>query len=999
MPKEDCKTEKSIDSIDENVLKKYDILKKVGKGAYGVVFKGRCKKYKNIVAVKKIFGAFQNCTDAQRTFREIIFLYELNGHDNIIKLIDVIKAKNDNDIYLVFDFMETDLHEVIKADLLEEIHKKYIIYQLLRALKYIHSGGLLHRDIKPSNILVNSECHIKVADFGLARSISTHINENKIPVLTDYVATRWYRAPEILLGSTNYTEGVDMWSLGCIMGELLCGKPLFTGNSTMNQLEKIIQVIGKPNKKDIEDIRSSFAEKIISSFVDLKKKNLKDICYKASNESLDLLEKLLQFNPSKRISAANALKHKYVEEFHSLIDEPTCRHMIRVPINDNAKYKVNFYRNVVYFVITRRKKLYKNIMNQGGTKKEEKNDEYYRRDKDKKKCIRENNKLHMEDKVYNNRMIFSQGDKHEYIIGEQKKYKIYDEIHVDTSKKIDSINKEHVILNSNDITYVDKRKKTKVEPIYKERGKMKKDKIGNVYYKDGERRVLYKDRKKESITNFTTATTVSKSDDAEVEMSQMEINGIELSEMKEQIKEKTKEQIKEKTKEQIKEKTKEQIKKQIKEQMKGKIKEQMKEQIKKTQNNISNISIGNNIMSSTISATEPNSRNYFINKKTVESFHTKERKNNDVLFHSDNKKVIFFKEKSKIKNYNSEKKKLKYKVFYGFKKSYEKEQNGHHYLETKCSKTQLGKKDGNNYYHSTEDKRNKKYVDGSNKKYVHGSSKKYVHGSSKKYVHGSSKKYVDGGNKKYVDGGNKKYVDGGNKKYVDGGNKKYVHGSSKKYVDGGNKKYVDGGNKKYVDGSSKKYVDGSSKKYVDGSSKKYVDGGNKKYVDGGNKKYVDGSSKKYVDESNKKYVNGSNKKYGGGNNKKYIHNNNHFNNNYYYYSRRGSLKNLNREEDNCSERTWKNTAKLHLPLVINKSTKPLNTLSQSYYNKDEENKYMNNSMLKKELKKKIWRHLIDNENKKNEDMTDYVYNPIVNKTEKNHKRINFKYDEKKKTEE
>lgn len=249
MPKEDCKTEKSIDSIDENVLKKYDILKKVGKGAYGVVFKGRCKKNKNIVAVKKIFGAFQNCTDAQRTFREIIFLYELNGHDNIIKLMDVIKAKNDNDIYLIFDFMETDLHEVIKADLLEEIHKKYIIYQLLRALKYIHSGGLLHRDIKPSNILVNSECHIKVADFGLARSISTHVNENKVPILTDYVATRWYRAPEILLGSTHYTEDVDMWSLGCIMGELLCGKPLFTGNSTMNQLEKIIQVIGKPNKK------------------------------------------------------------------------------------------------------------------------------------------------------------------------------------------------------------------------------------------------------------------------------------------------------------------------------------------------------------------------------------------------------------------------------------------------------------------------------------------------------------------------------------------------------------------------------------------------------------------------------------------------------------------------------------------------------------------------------------------------------------------------------
>lgn len=263
------------DNIDEHVLKKYDIIKKIGKGAYGIVFKARCRKYKKIVAVKKIFGAFQNSTDAQRTFREIMFLHQLNGHDNIIKLLDVMRAKNDQDIYLVFEYMETDLHEVIRADILEEVHKKYIIYQLLRALKYMHSGLLLHRDIKPSNILLNSECHLKICDFGLARSISTEVNENKIPVLTDYVATRWYRAPDILLGSTNYTEGVDMWSLGCIMAELLLGKPLFRGNSTMNQLEKIIEIVGKPNKKDIEDIKSPYAETIISSFADTGKKKKK----------------------------------------------------------------------------------------------------------------------------------------------------------------------------------------------------------------------------------------------------------------------------------------------------------------------------------------------------------------------------------------------------------------------------------------------------------------------------------------------------------------------------------------------------------------------------------------------------------------------------------------------------------------------------------------------------------------------------------------------------
>ncbi len=145
-----------------------------------------------------------------------MFLQQLKSHENIVKLMAVIKADNDKDIYLVFDYMETDLHAVIRAHILEDIHKQYIIYQVLKCLKFIHSADLLHRDLKPSNILVDSECHIKVADFGLARSILQQNNEGS-PVLTDYVATRWYRAPEVLLGSTTYTKGVDMWSLGCIL--------------------------------------------------------------------------------------------------------------------------------------------------------------------------------------------------------------------------------------------------------------------------------------------------------------------------------------------------------------------------------------------------------------------------------------------------------------------------------------------------------------------------------------------------------------------------------------------------------------------------------------------------------------------------------------------------------------------------------------------------------------------------------------------------------------
>ena len=160
-------------------------------------------------------------------------MQELSGHENIIRLQNVIRAENDRDIYLVFDFMDTDLHAVIRANILEDIHKQYIVYQVLKCLKFMHSANLLHRDLKPSNLLLNSECHVKVADFGLARSLDTKETDTQ-PLLTDYVATRWYRAPEILLGSNKYTKGVDMWSMGCILAELLLGKPVFPGTSTLN---------------------------------------------------------------------------------------------------------------------------------------------------------------------------------------------------------------------------------------------------------------------------------------------------------------------------------------------------------------------------------------------------------------------------------------------------------------------------------------------------------------------------------------------------------------------------------------------------------------------------------------------------------------------------------------------------------------------------------------------------------------------------------------------
>lgn len=216
----------------------------------------------------------------------------------------------------------------------------------------MHSGQVLHRDMKPSNLLLNSECFVKVADFGLARSIDSQDDANSYPVLTDYVATRWYRAPEILLGSTKYTKGVDMWSIGCILGELLAGKPIFPGNSTMNQLDRILEVTGMPSPVDIESIQSPFATSMLENQLGhTQKKSLRSIFTNAPDDALDLFEKLIRFNPDKRITAEEALKHEYVAQFHNEEDEPVCKKKIVIPIDDNTKFSIQEYRSKLYNLI------------------------------------------------------------------------------------------------------------------------------------------------------------------------------------------------------------------------------------------------------------------------------------------------------------------------------------------------------------------------------------------------------------------------------------------------------------------------------------------------------------------------------------------------------------------------------------------------------------------------------------------------------------------------
>lgn len=228
------------------VDQRYTMIRTIGSGAYGVVISACDAKSDENVAIKMVPKAFSDEIDAKRILREIKLLKHFQ-HDNIVGLLDMmppnVKYLEDfKDVYLVTDLMETDLHRIIYSkQKLSVDHVQYFIYQVLRGLKYIHSCRVLHRDLKPSNLLVNSNCDLKICDFGLARGIHEPTKEDDdamggTMLLTEYVVTRWYRAPEIMLACHEYSYPIDMWSIGCIFAELLLRKPYFPGEDYIDQV-------------------------------------------------------------------------------------------------------------------------------------------------------------------------------------------------------------------------------------------------------------------------------------------------------------------------------------------------------------------------------------------------------------------------------------------------------------------------------------------------------------------------------------------------------------------------------------------------------------------------------------------------------------------------------------------------------------------------------------------------------------------------------------------
>ncbi|CAL9207982.1 unnamed protein product [Musa hybrid cultivar] len=294
--------------VFEDLMDQYEKVEKIGEGTYGVVYKARDRLTNETIALKKIRLEQEDEGVPSTAIREISLLKEMQ-HSNIVRLQDVVHSEKR--IYLVFEYLDLDLKK--HMDSCPELAKdprliKTYLHQILRGIAYCHSHRVLHRDLKPQNLLIDRRTNaLKLADFGLARAFG-------IPVrtFTHEVVTLWYRAPEILLGSRNYSTPVDVWSVGCIFAEMANQRPLFPGDSEIDELFKIFRILGTPNEEiwpgvtSLPDFKSAFPKWL--------PKDLTTVVPNLEAAGIDLLSKMLHLDPSKRITARQALDHDYFKD-------------------------------------------------------------------------------------------------------------------------------------------------------------------------------------------------------------------------------------------------------------------------------------------------------------------------------------------------------------------------------------------------------------------------------------------------------------------------------------------------------------------------------------------------------------------------------------------------------------------------------------------------------------------------------------------------------------
>ncbi|XP_074549975.1 serine/threonine-protein kinase MAK isoform X2 [Halichoeres trimaculatus] len=314
------------------MMNRYTTLKQLGDGTYGSVLMGRSNESGELVAIKRMKRKFYSWEECMN-LREVKSLKKLN-HANVVKLKEVIR-ENDH-LYFVFEYMKENLYQLMKdrKKLFPESVIRNISFQILQGLAFIHKYGFFHRDMKPENLLCMGPELVKIADFGLAREIRSK------PPYTDYVSTRWYRAPEVLLRSSTYSSPIDLWAVGCIMAELYTLRPLFPGNSEVDEIFKICQVLGTVKKADWPE-GYQLASAMNFRFPQCVPTPLKTLIPNASNEAITLMKDLLQWDPKKRPTAVQALRYPYFQVGQILGPRPQSQDIKKVQARTQAQRQVS----------------------------------------------------------------------------------------------------------------------------------------------------------------------------------------------------------------------------------------------------------------------------------------------------------------------------------------------------------------------------------------------------------------------------------------------------------------------------------------------------------------------------------------------------------------------------------------------------------------------------------------------------------------------------------
>ncbi|KAJ2556414.1 cyclin-dependent kinase 5 [Coemansia sp. RSA 1933] len=309
-------------------MEKYQKIEKLGEGTYGIVYKAQNRETNEVVALKRIRLDNEEEGVPCTAIREISLLKELK-HPNIVGLFDVLHTEKK--LTLVFEFMDSDLKKFVDAygGDLDPLTVKHLLYQLLCGIAYCHRNRVLHRDLKPQNLLINKRGDLKLGDFGLARAFGIPVRS-----YSHEVVTLWYRAPDVLMGSRQYDTSIDIWSIGCIFAEMATGRPFFAGTSIDDQLLHIFKIMGTPIDPLVSDAIQNGSNDFDTSrrlwpkctqLPDWKRNfpiypgvGLEPLLPKLSARGIDLLKRLLEYAPEKRISAEQALSHPYFDELRNM---------------------------------------------------------------------------------------------------------------------------------------------------------------------------------------------------------------------------------------------------------------------------------------------------------------------------------------------------------------------------------------------------------------------------------------------------------------------------------------------------------------------------------------------------------------------------------------------------------------------------------------------------------------------------------------------------------